>query len=101
MTSDELVEQFESCALPNASFHHADHVRVAFLYLLKHPPLVALEKFSTALARFAAAHGKPDLYHETITWAFLLLIRERMARAHEPQTWEEFAANNADLLNWD
>ena len=33
------------------------------------------------------------------TWAFLFLIRERMARA-EHQTWSAFAAANADLLSW-
>jgi hypothetical protein len=71
------------------------------LYLQKYAPLEALERFSSNLARFAAAHGKPNLYHETITWAFLLLIRERIARAESPQTWEEFSAANADLLRWD
>ena len=101
MTADDLMQQFESGTLSNTSFHHADHVRMAFLYLTRLTPLAALEKFSVSLARFAAANGKPQLYNETITWAFLLLIRERMARAGQPQTWEEFAANNADLLNWD
>ena len=100
MNADELMEQFERGTLPNGSFHHADHVRMAFLFLSKHAPLEALEKFSAALARFAAANGKPHLYNETITWAFLLLIRERLARAPEPQTWDEFAARNPDLLSW-
>lgn len=95
---DQLIAQFENATL--ASFHHADHVRMAFLYVSKYPPLAALEKFSSALARFAAAHGKPQLYNETITWAFLLLIRERLARAGTPQSWEEFAASNPDLLSW-
>ena len=41
-------------------------------------------------------HG---LYHETITWAFLLIVAERLAR--EPaETWDAFAADNADLLSW-
>jgi hypothetical protein len=101
MNDSERMEAFESCTLPNNSFHHADHVRMAFLYLQKYAPLEALERFSSNLARFAAAHGKPNLYHETITWAFLLLIRERIARAGSPQTWKEFSAANADLLRWD
>ena len=100
MNADELMEQFEHGTVSNGSFHHADHVRMAFLYLSKYTPLTALEKFSAALARFAAANGKPHLYNETITWAFLLLIRERLARAREPQTWDKFAASNPDLLSW-
>lgn len=73
---------------------------MAFLYARQFAPLEALGRFSSALARFTAANGKPDLYNETITWAFFLLIRERIARAPSPQTWAEFSANNADLLRW-
>jgi hypothetical protein len=101
MNDHEWMDAFESCALPNGSFHHADHVKMAFLYLQKYTPLEALGRFSFALARFAMANDKPDLYNETITWAFLLLIRERLARANSPQTWTEFSAANADLLRWD
>jgi len=54
------------------------------------------------LERLAAASGKPSLYHETITWAFLLLIRERLARALQRSgrlpSWDEFEAENRDLL---
>ncbi len=100
MTGDELIEHFESGATPADSFHHADHVRLAFEYLRRYPALEALGRFSGALQRFAAAQGKAERYHETITWAYLLLIRERRARAGCAQTWEEFAERNADLLIW-
>lgn len=101
MTEHEWMAEFEKCTLPNGSFHHADHVKMAFLYLQEYPPLEALSRFSSALMRFAAAQGKPNLYNETITWGFVLLIRERMARASSPQSWAEFSVSNADLLLWD
>ena len=100
MTGDELIEQFECGTTPPDTFHHADHVRLAFEYLCRYPVLKALERFPDALKRFAAAQGKKQLYHETITWAYLLLIRERMARAGRAETWEEFARHNPDLLTW-
>ena len=100
MTGDELIEQFERGATAADSFHHADHVRLAFEYLRRYTALEALAMFSAALKRFAAAQGKAQRYHETITWAYLLLIRERMVRAACAQTWEEFAERNADLLVW-
>jgi hypothetical protein len=100
MTGVEIIEQFEQSHAPGGSFHHADHVRVAFAYLTRYPFLEAVEKFSAALKRFALAQGKPGLYHQTITWAYLFLIRERMARAGEPLSWEEFAEQNTDLLIW-
>jgi hypothetical protein len=101
MSGDELIKQFESGATAPASFHHADHVRLAFEYLNRYPVLDALEKFSQALLRFATALGKPDRYHETITWAYLFLIRERMVRVSPFLSWEEFATQNADLLIWE
>jgi hypothetical protein len=100
MTGDELIQQFEEGTTRPDTFHHADHVRLAFEYLRRYTVLVALEKFSSALKRFAAAQGKAQRYHETITWAYLLLIRERIARAGCAQTWEEFSGRNADLLVW-
>ena len=100
MTDDEFIACFESGRLPNGGFHHRDHVRMAFLYLLRYPPLEALQRFSASLARFATANGKAQLYNETITWAYVLLIRERLARAGRPQSWEQFAAENPDMLTW-
>jgi hypothetical protein len=98
ISDEELIRDFEQATLK--SFHHADHVRAAFAYLCHYPAAEALKKFSTALRHFAAAQGRPHLYHETITWAYLLLIRERMARTSAAQTWDEFARQNTDLLEW-
>lgn len=100
MTDEQTIEQFEQSIAPGGSFHHADHVRVAFAYLTRYPFLEAVEKFSAALKRFALAQGKPGLYHETITWAYLFLIRERLARVGQTLSWEEFAEQNPDLLVW-
>jgi hypothetical protein len=101
MNDEEIIQRFEQSQAPGGSFHHSDHIRVAFAYLSRFPALEALQKFSSALQRFAAAQGKPGLYHETITWAYLFLIRERMLRSARPQSWEEFAADNPDLLTWE
>lgn len=99
MTNAELIRRFEAATLPEDSFHHADHVHLAFAYLLQDQPLQALEKFSAALRRFVAARGKSQLYHETITLAYFFLIRERMARC-AVSDWHEFAEANPDLLTW-
>lgn len=101
ISDDEFIARFEDCSLASESFHHRDHVRMAYLYLCRYPALEAVQRFSSALARFAEAKGKPTLYHETITWAFLFLIRERLARTGHTQRWSEFAESNADLMNWE
>ena len=100
MTDDDLISEFENCTIPNESFHHAEHVRTAFLYVSRYPAMEAIERFSASLRRFAEAHGKPDRYNETITWAYLFLLRERIARTGRAPSWLEFAEANPDLLNW-
>jgi hypothetical protein len=99
MSNEELIRCFENDAIPADSFHHADHVQLAFAYLCEYPVLRALEKFSSALKRFADLRGKAQLYNETITCAYFFLIRERMAGC-EGVEWEEFARRNSDLLRW-
>jgi len=99
MTDHELLTGFEDCTLANEAFHHEEHLRVAFMYLSRYPVLQALERFSSALRRFAEAHGKTMLYNETVTWAYILLIRERMARMGGPPNWPGFRAENPDLFD--
>lgn len=100
MTENQIViSEFEQGRVPG-DFHHPDHVRVAFAYVSELPLLDALAKFSAALKRFAIAKCKPNLYHQTVTWAYLFLINERLARAGGQQSWEEFAEGNSDLLVW-
>ena len=93
-TMTDLIENFERGKLEQ--FHH---VRMAFEYLFRYPALEALGRFSDVLRRFAAAQGKPHLYHETITWAYVLIIRKRMAQSAN-QEWDEFPRNNPDLFVW-
>ena len=99
MTNLQIIRDFESDRVPEDSFHHADHVRLAFAYLSEYPALQALERFAVALKAYAAARGKPGLYHETITYAYFFVIRERMARSRAAD-WSEFALYNPDLFAW-
>ena len=100
MSDDDFIRNFEAGTLANASFHHEHHVKVVWLYLQRSPVLETLARFSANLKRFATANGKPNLYHETITWAYVFLINQRMKRNRSSQSWEAFAAANADLLDW-
>ena len=94
-----LLEQFVDTTLPAGEFHHEQHVQVAWEFVRRYGMPVALAEFTEAIKRFADAKGATGLYHETITWAFLLLIAERQARINAT-TWVQFAAANPDLLCW-
>ena len=99
MTDQELIIGFENGSLRPAEFHHDKHIKLVWLYLNKLTTLRALERFSETLKRFAERYGTLHRYHETITWAYILLINERIARA-PTQTWEEFIEANPDLFDW-
>ena len=99
MTDREFAEAFESLTFPADDFHHREHVRLAWIYLRDWQLLDALTRFSTSLKRFAANAGAAGVYHETITFAFLFLIHERMELA-PAATFDAFAAANADLFAW-
>jgi hypothetical protein len=93
----ELAHAFESCTLPPSEFTHRNHVRIAWLYLRDAPLLEAVARFRDSLQRYAASVGAAAKYHETITFAFVFLIHERMQRSPLP-TFDEFAGANPDLL---
>lgn len=96
---DQLLARFIDTTLPTGEFHHEQHVQVAWLFVRQHGMPAALGEFTAAIKRFADAKGAHGLYHETITWAFLLLIAERQARS-KTATWEDFTGANPDLLVW-
>jgi len=98
MTDAEFLGQLEDASLPPANFRHADHLRAAYLYLQRYGFEGAITRMRGALTRYAAAIGRPGLYHETITVAFLALINERR-HGTAAKDWEEFAAGNPDLFD--
>ena len=95
MTDDELIRGFEDVTL--ASFHHRDHVRVAFIYLRRLGLHRTLDAVSSGLRRMAAAHGQEAKYHETVSWLYVFVIHERMVSGGHA-TWEDFETSNPDLF---
>ncbi len=93
-----LVAAFEACTLPADQFRHRQHLQVAWWLLHVEPPLAAMARFVASLRRYAAHLGKPELYHETITWAYLLLVNERLERGGRGRSWAEFAHDHPELF---
>jgi hypothetical protein len=95
----EFIRAFEACQLPNESFHHRDHVRLAWIYLQRYPELEAREHMAGAIRKFAAHHGKSDKYHETITVAWLRLVANAMARMPPDTSFQQLTTASAELLD--
>ena len=97
LSDAELVRELESCRLAPADFPHAAHLRAAHYYLSNYDWLEAACGMSRSLRRFAASAGKENVYHETITLAFLQVIGERMTIEGDSGDSTAFFARNPDL----
>ncbi len=93
-----LVETFEACTLAPEDLDHRNHVRLAWLYLHRYPAPEVLVRLTRGLKAYTRVFGAEDKYHETVTWAWVLLIHERMRRLDQDAGWEEFARANPDLF---
>ena len=101
LDDDTLYEAFTTATLAAGQFHHREHVRVAFVCLRRTNDLAAgASQFRQSLRRLVTALGAERLYHETLTWAYLILIQERMAAADPPfPTSLDLLAAHPDLLD--
>lgn len=97
MTDDAFLDALEDTTLPERSFQHRDHLRAGYLYLRRDGFFAGMGAMATALRRYAAAHGKPDRYHETLTVAYLTLINERLRLGGDAGGFDAFIARNPDL----
>jgi hypothetical protein len=100
LDDDALLAAFAALRLPAADFHQREHIRLAFTLLRRHDGDLATSAavFRALLQRFAAAIGVASLYHETITWAYLAIIAERM-HGRGYATSAELLADHPDLLD--
>ena len=95
----EFEAALAACSLPPDRFDHVAHVRLAWIYLRKQPLLTALPRFVTTLRRYATSLGAAGKYHETVTFAFVLVIADRMYRS-TASSFDVFLRANPDLARW-
>jgi hypothetical protein len=94
LSDDEFLTAFGSCALPLSSFRHGDHLRLAWLQLHRKPFDEALTSVRDGIRRFAAHHGQSQLFHETVTTAWVKLLA-----THHETSFAEFLDRNESRLN--
>jgi len=93
----DLLDDFEEGRIDPAQFPHRAHVQVSYELLERHAFPEALLHLARGLRRLATKAGKPEVYSETITAAFLALIAERRLQA-QYAGWDDFAVRNSDLF---
>lgn len=96
----ELADRMERCLYPNAAFHHADHLRLAWHYrrILGDAAAVRIQQ---TIRRFAASLGHPEKYHATQTIAWTRLVAAAMACTPQHGEFSRFLAAHPWLLDRD
>ena len=99
---ERLVDAFEAADVPTEwRFSHHEHVLVTWHLFHRHEPTRVIDILRRGLQAIATSRGKPGRYHETITWAFAVLIHERIARSAADGSWDAFKRANDDLFDWE
>ena len=98
MPEDDELKRFVRGELDPRTFPHREHVRMAFEMLRRHSFVETALHYSQALRTMTEKIGKPEVFHQTLTIAFLALIAERMP-IQGGGDFESFAASNPDLMD--
>lgn len=98
--TDELVRAFDAGTLPSAQFSHRVHLAAGWAYLARHGFPDGVVRFRERLRAYVAAAGAAAKYHETLTWAYMILMNEeRELRAAPGESFDAMIARRPDLLD--
>ena len=99
LPDERFVEAVEGCTLSNESFHHADHIRLVWIYLSRLGEPKAAAQMAKTLKNYSAHNGKPERYHHTITLAWVRLVANARESSPADEAFSEFIAKHSYLAD--
>lgn len=104
MAADEaLLTQFEAATWPLAEWHHRQHIKLAYLYLRRHPLEAAVQRMRAGLLAYNATNHVPDGldrgYHETMTQAWVRLVYVTLCEFGPGESADAFVDRHTQLLS--
>ena len=94
-----FVTQVENCRFPADRFRHADHIRLAWIYLRQEEYGIAEERMRKSIERLARHAGADTKYHETLTIAWMRLVGAALQLSSRIDRFADFAGAHAWLLD--
>ena len=99
LAEDEFVAVVEGCRYTNAEFRHADHIRLAWIYVRRYGARQAEERIAATIRRFAISQGHETKYHETQTRAWLRLVATAQHLTPTVTAFDDFLTKHGWLLD--
>jgi hypothetical protein len=91
---------FENGTLDPAQFNHRLHLSLAWAYLQRDGFPEGALHFRRHLKEYVTKVGAQGKYHETITWAYLVLLSEELSLRSPPgESFDSMIQRRPDLLD--
>jgi flavin reductase (DIM6/NTAB) family NADH-FMN oxidoreductase RutF len=97
LDDDDFIATFERGGFRGDDFPHEAHLRMAWLYVTRLGPEAAIDRAAEGIRRLAKANGRENLYHDTVTRAWVYLVAEAIANSPSA-SFKEFLGRNPQLL---
>ena len=98
---DTFLAKFEAQEFPHDKWHHREHIKMAYLYLRRHPYEAALAKIRTGIQALNASQKVPETptrgYHETMTQAWLRLVHLALCEYGPAENADAFYEQHPEL----
>lgn len=94
-----FVSEFENCRFPNEQFRHADHIRLAWIYIRRYDYETAELRMCESIRGFACNLGAEQKYHQTITMVWMRLVNLAVRLSSGIDNFLDFAHAHAWLLD--
>lgn len=99
-SGDDTMRAFEDGTLDPAQFSHRVHLALAWYYLQLDGFPEGAQRFREHLQRYVAKVGAQGKYHETISWAYLVLLNEELCLRSPPgESFDAMIRRRPDLLD--
>jgi len=98
LNDGEFVRAFEECQLKHGTFYHADHIRLAWIYVTRHGARAAEERLLAGIRKMANHVGAPQKFLYTTTVAWTKLVAAAQDQSAKGKSFSEWAQLHPELL---
>jgi hypothetical protein len=95
---DEFVAAFKRGRIENRSFHHRDHLRLAWIQIQRLGLALGSDDVANSIQQFAARNGHGHRYHETLTRFWLYAVGLAIGR-HRELSFDDVLTAEPHLLD--
>lgn len=97
---EQYLRLFEAYEIDAATFHHREHLRVAYALIATYGLETAFVRLKASLIGLLTHLGVgTEKYHETITYAWLLAVNHFMHMTKQSKSFDDFIQGNGLLLD--